>query len=81
MEHQEPDGSERRTGIFIAVALSLLMATCFAGVVFVGIGAVLFYRLTDSQRAPSAAHADPVSPPMPSVAEPPVTTLSGVPPG
>jgi len=80
MENQEPDGSERRTAIFIAVALSLLVATCFAAVGFVGMGAVLFYRLTDSQRTSSALHADPASPPMPIMAEPPVRNLNGVQP-
>ena len=51
MEEQKSDGSERRTGIFIAVALLLLAVPCLAGVALVGVGAVMFYRLAESPPA------------------------------
>jgi hypothetical protein len=78
MEDQGPDGSERRTAIFIAVALSLVMVTCLAGVAFVGTGAVIIYRLTGFERVPRAPHADPASPPTSTMADPPLPVLDKV---
>jgi len=48
MIEQKPDGSERRTGIFIAVALLVLAVPCFAAVALIGVGAVMFYRLSET---------------------------------
>jgi len=64
MKEQKPDGSERRTAIFVAVVLLLLAVPCLVGVAVVGVGSVMFYPLA---RSPAAQ--GPVMPP-PSPVEP-----------
>jgi len=70
MKDQQPDGSESRAGAIVAIALLLLAVPCLAGVVLVGGGAILFYRLSESP-AVSAPAAPAISPPPPAEPEPP----------
>jgi hypothetical protein len=72
MEEQKPDGSERRTAIFVAVALLLLAVPCLACMALVGMGAVMFYRLAESPPAVGIPSDIPVSPPLPVMTEPPM---------
>jgi hypothetical protein len=72
MEEQKSDGSERRTGIFIAVALLLLAVPGVASVALIGVGAVMFYRLAESPPAVGIPSDIPVSPPLPVMSEPPM---------
>jgi len=81
MEEQKSDGSERRTGIFVAVALLLLAVPCLAGVALVGVGAVMFYRLAESPPAVAIPPDIPISPPqLPIGPEPPVPIVLPVQP-
>jgi len=64
VKEQQPDGSERRALVAIAVALLLLAVPCVAGVVLVGGGAAMFYRL--AERSPVMGN-----PPLPADVPPP----------
>jgi hypothetical protein len=80
MEDQKSDGSERRTGIFIAVALLLLTVPCLAGAALVGVGAVMLYRLAESPPAVAIPSDIPISPPLPLAPEPPLPIVPPVQP-
>jgi len=73
MKEQKPDGSERRTAIFVAVVLVLFAVPCLASVAAVGVAAVRFYPFARSPQAPG-----PVMPP-PSPVEPEPPKLAEVP--
>jgi len=70
MKEQKPDGSESRTAIFVAVVL-LFSVPCLAGVVVVGVGAVMLYPLAKSPPAqgPLMPPPSPVEPEPPKLAE------------
>jgi hypothetical protein len=64
VKEQQPDGSERKALVAIAVALLLLAVPCVAGIVLVGGGAAMFYRFAEQPPVMS-------SPPLPADVPPP----------
>jgi hypothetical protein len=64
MKEQQPDGSEPKALVAIAVALVLLAVLCVVGVVLVGGGAAMLYRLAEQSPVIS-------SPPLPADKPPP----------